>query len=221
MSSFKTSFGSFTRIDYGSGHELSFLAYLSLFYLSGLLPSGSERSLVTSVFVKYLRVCHRLQTTYRLEPAGSKGVWGLDDYKFVPFILGAAQLLPPCAKAPPVKRILDVRDEEAPLARDNLLFMSVAQIHSIKRGPFHEHSPVLYNIAATVPNWYVLVTLRSELAVAYDVGRQVEGVQRPAKDVRERSFAQVACRAALLLWCLSAVDISCDWSATAFFSWLV
>lgn len=89
-----TSFGSFSRMDYGTGHETSFALFLLCLTLVRFFQpvEEEERDLVLTVFLRYLKLCWRLQDVYRLEPAGSHGVWGLDDYCFLPYIFGSGQL---------------------------------------------------------------------------------------------------------------------------------
>uniref|UniRef100_V5ETU1 Serine/threonine-protein phosphatase 2A activator n=1 Tax=Kalmanozyma brasiliensis (strain GHG001) TaxID=1365824 RepID=V5ETU1_KALBG len=189
------SFGSFTRIDYGSGHELAFFAWLGFLYRLGFFsssPAGEEgtvadveveESLGLEVFPLYLHVVWRLQDRYGLEPAGSHGVWGLDDFQFLPYVIGAAQLrtqstLRPAQAVTASSHSSILKDQltgqkdpaalistslilpstlltppDGQVTVPNLYLTSLLRIQTLKRGPFHEHSPLLHDIATTVPNW--------------------------------------------------------------------
>ncbi len=87
------SFGDPTRIDYGTGHETAFASLLYCLSRASVFGPADAPGLVLAVFARYVRLMRRLQGTYFLEPAGSHGVWGLDDYHCLPFLWGAAQLM--------------------------------------------------------------------------------------------------------------------------------
>ncbi|KDQ58979.1 hypothetical protein JAAARDRAFT_33711 [Jaapia argillacea MUCL 33604] len=145
---FLTSFGHFLRMDYGTGHETSFALFLlSLTLIRFLNPDPEEeRQIVLNLFVRYLQLCWRLQDVYRLEPAGSHGVWGLDDYSFLGYIFGSAQLKG--QHDIPVNTVL-----QTPLPPTNLYFLQIMRIRDVKTGPFYEHSSQLHAIAVGVPTW--------------------------------------------------------------------
>ena len=74
-----------------------------------------SRSLVgLVVFDAYMKLVRRLQTNYRMEPAGSQGVWSLDDYQFVAFIWGAAQMVGHTRVKPKSISDYDIADMLAP-----------------------------------------------------------------------------------------------------------
>jgi hypothetical protein len=65
------SFGNCTRIDYGTGHETTFVAWLYCLSTLGVFSEQDRIALVSHVFLTYLTVMRKLQTTYWLEPAGA------------------------------------------------------------------------------------------------------------------------------------------------------
>lgn len=145
------SFGDERRIDYGTGHEAAFLAILFALGARGALAKVDAADAVLVVFAGYLRVMRHLQSAYVLEPAGSHGVWGLDDFHALPFLFGAAQL--------------SGLDEEVPTGEvyreaivkeyaDRYLYVgAIQQVLLAKRGAaFHETSPMLYDISG-VSTW--------------------------------------------------------------------
>lgn len=149
------SFGNATRIDYGSGHELAFVALLCCLSLLEVFEEGDMPALVFRIFDKYLRLARRIQQTYSLEPAGSHGVWGLDDHQFLPYLFGSAQLVGGGHGITP--QDIGSQDTARRLANEQLFFGAVDHIFKVKTGPFFEHSRYLYDMSG-VAEWKKLNT---------------------------------------------------------------
>jgi serine/threonine-protein phosphatase 2A activator len=163
------SFGSGERLDYGTGHELSFAAFLCcIWVLGGFQPGRDERALVVRAFDAYFKLVRKLVVTYSLEPAGSHGVWGLDDHAFLPYIFGSAQLTTFRPTSDMQAGEADAKAEEAGVPRPadvtkpdavnrertrSLYFDAIGFIYDVKKGPFWEHSPILYDISGVQKGW--------------------------------------------------------------------
>lgn len=146
---FTDSFGNKTRIDYGSGHELNFICFLLCLTKLQMLQDSDMRNVVNGVFFKYLNVMRLLQRTYWLEPAGSHGVWGLDDYHFLPFMFGSSQLL-----GDPYVRPISIHDEDIVdmYKEKNMYFWCISFINRVKHVSLRWHSPMLDDISG-VKRW--------------------------------------------------------------------
>lgn len=146
---FADSFGNATRIDYGTGHETAFAALLYCLAALGAVGEADRVALVNVAFEKYLRLMRHVQTTYWLEPAGSHGVWGLDDYQFLPFVFGSAQLV-----GHPFIRPKSIHSEDVleAYSEDYTYLGCVQFVKRVKKGPLFETSPMLDDVSG-VPNW--------------------------------------------------------------------
>jgi hypothetical protein len=109
----------------------------------------------------------RLQEVYQLEPAGSHGVWGLDDYHCLTFLWGSAQLCNHDSIKPSSIYDVNILNEESSsylylegifyyffkfsnhLISKNYFFkIGISFIRRIKScAPFSETSPMLNDIS--------------------------------------------------------------------------
>ncbi|KAK5961753.1 peptidylprolyl isomerase RRD1 PWA37_001126 [Arxiozyma heterogenica] len=163
----ENSFGSKVRLDYGTGHELSFLAFiasLDMLQLWGDIdvstaPNSKGNDKLTNfaddlmfIWYKYYHLIKSLILVYNLEPAGSHGVWGLDDHFHLAYIWGASQWSNPhnCFLLP---RDLLVDQQYGFYKDQNFFAQGISFICQVKTGPFKEHSPILFDILHTVRSW--------------------------------------------------------------------
>ncbi|CAG8558933.1 2904_t:CDS:2 [Dentiscutata erythropus] len=119
---FVESWGNRKRIDYGTGHEANFIAWLLCLEKLGLICPDDYTAVV-------LRVFQNLQFKYWLEPAGSHGVWGLDDYHFLPFLFGSSQLIGHKYIRPKSIHDKDIVDE---FSKDYMYLACIKFINSVK-----------------------------------------------------------------------------------------
>lgn len=148
----KESWGNRTRIDYGSGHELNFICFLLCLKNLDILKKSDYAAIILKGFTRYMAIMRELQKQYWLEPAGSHGVWGLDDYHFLPFLFGASQL----ATHPYMKPKLIHNEELVELYyKQYMYFECIHFINAIKTVPNNQqklsirwHSPMLDDISS-------------------------------------------------------------------------
>jgi hypothetical protein len=138
------------RIDYGTGHELNFLCFLVILGVIGYFEQADFPAVVHHVFKRYLNLMRKVQMKYKLEPAGTHGVWGLDDYQFLPFLFGASELVSHPTYTPDSIHQDNIVNQESD---EYMYFSCIKFIKEVKtHGHFGEHSPMLNDISA-VPSW--------------------------------------------------------------------
>ncbi|XP_027198309.1 serine/threonine-protein phosphatase 2A activator-like [Dermatophagoides pteronyssinus] len=159
------SFGNKVRIDYGTGHEMCFIIFLMGIYKLVLIPNALEKSdgetlsrqifqsfshqLLNIFALTYMPLVRKIQLRYCLEPAGSHGVFSLDDFQFLPFYFGSAQLIDHPTIDPGSFPQANIANQ---YQNEYIFHSAVNFIHQVKKGPFAEHSNQLWNISG-VQDW--------------------------------------------------------------------
>jgi len=106
-------------------------------------------AIVTRIFWSYIDIMRVLQTSYWLEPAGSHGAWGLDDYHHLPFLFGSAQLRKNKFPGPGSIKVNEIVEQ---MAKEYMYFACIQFNNSIKTVSFGWHSPMQWDISK-VKKW--------------------------------------------------------------------
>ncbi|EPR79915.1 Phosphotyrosyl phosphate activator [Spraguea lophii 42_110] len=145
---FLNSFGS-KRLDYGTGHELNFFAFLVCLKFKMKLDIHE----IDGCLIEYFRIIRKYLLKFHLEPAGSHGAWGYCDYQIFPFLIGAlqnfneertlGQKYGPILESHSINPGLNIVPNTEDEMYNSLSFIAF-QKTKINKIKFKNHSPMLY-----------------------------------------------------------------------------
>jgi serine/threonine-protein phosphatase 2A activator len=162
------SFGNLSRLDYGTGHELNFIA--SLYCLSRELKEfdlDAKCCFVLLLFRKYTLLMHKILRQFLLEPAGSHGVWGLDDFYFLPYLFGASQLTGHSFLRP---KSISNQDCIEMYREKNFYLLMISFLQQTKHHSLAWNSPMLYDLTI-LPSWEKIVNGLSKMYKSEVLGK--------------------------------------------------
>lgn len=132
------SFGNKVRLDYGTGHEIFFLSFI---FICKELSIAHDYE-IKPLFKQYFDIVRKYIFKFNIEPAGSNGMFAIDDYQFLPFLFGSAELIETDVK---FDDILNNLKDKTHMFAEQLYF---CERHKCRAGelPFSRHSPVIYSL---------------------------------------------------------------------------
>ena len=138
---FDNSFGSSTRKDYGTGHELNFIAFLAVLRHDNFIDDEDAPALACEILWSYWKLIREIIQVYRIPPAGSRGVWGMDDFVLLPFLVGSGQLVGNKIITP--KNVFALSKN---YSQENILCMWIEYLQETKKDLFEESCQRLIGI---------------------------------------------------------------------------
>ncbi|XP_017050709.1 serine/threonine-protein phosphatase 2A activator [Drosophila ficusphila] len=144
----RRSFGNATSLDFGPANELMFLFFLCGLFRAGILMATDTVAAALMLFARYIHLVRRLVTTYAL-PIARDPKCSIDDYYFLPYLWGAAQL---SVEAP----FTPMQCEQGKLIechrQDYMIVDLIDHLQKSRGGPLSQVAFQLWSILS-IPTW--------------------------------------------------------------------
>ncbi|KAH8265262.1 hypothetical protein KR038_002710, partial [Drosophila bunnanda] len=143
----RRSFGNATTLDFGPGNELMFLFFLCGLFRANILQGRDTVAAALMLSYRYIQLVRRLIAVYDLLRTSNPRC-AIEDYFFVPYLWGAAQL---CLNAPFSPPQCD-QPKDIECLRQDYIMVNLIENLPEKSGPLSHHAFQLWCILS-VPTW--------------------------------------------------------------------
>ncbi|EDX01837.1 serine/threonine-protein phosphatase 2A activator [Drosophila yakuba] len=144
----RRSFGNSNTLDFGPANELMFLFFLCGLFRAGILLAKDTVAAALLLFNRYVHVMRRLISTFGLTIAKDPS-YTIEDYYFLPYLWGAAQLSLDCPFSPMQCEQGKILDS---YRQDYMMLDIIDHLQKTRSGPLSQVALQLWSILS-IPTW--------------------------------------------------------------------